>query len=264
MNIDKNPELDRWNERFAGEAYHFGTAPNAFLAAQGHRLQPGMTALAIADGEGRNSVWLAAQGLRVTAFDFAPLGVAKAQRLARDRGVDVDYRVADIRGWDWDGAKYDVIAAIFFQFANPTDRARIFAGISRALNPGGLLLLQGYRIEKDAGMIGQSKGLEAADELLKHDPTAVMNNFRSSWSNLLTALGLPMVDTALTGMNQFADAFKSLTTFFVAHQHRQIRRGTSVSPVIFGALSRRTSFNFFIFHFVMKKYYISVSGPSSF
>ncbi len=148
MNIDKNPELDRWNERFAGEAYHFGTAPNAFLAAQGHRLQPGMTALAIADGEGRNSVWLAAQGLRVTAFDFAPLGVAKAQRLARDRGVDVDYRVADIRGWDWDGAKYDVIAAIFFQFANPTDRARIFAGISRALNPGGLLLLQGYRIEQ--------------------------------------------------------------------------------------------------------------------
>ena len=88
--MSTTPELDRWNQRFAGESYLFGKAPNAFLASQKHRLRPGMTALAIADGEGRNGVWLAEQGLQVTGFDFAPNGMAKARQLARERGVHVD------------------------------------------------------------------------------------------------------------------------------------------------------------------------------
>ena len=61
--IATNPELDRWNERFSSEDYLFGTAPNAFLVRQRHLLRPGASVLAIADGEGRNGVWLAEQGL---------------------------------------------------------------------------------------------------------------------------------------------------------------------------------------------------------
>ena len=80
-------ELERWNARFAGEDYLFGTEPNAFLASQKHRLRAGQAALAIADGEGRNGVWLAEQGLEVLSIDFSPVALAKARRLAQRRVV---------------------------------------------------------------------------------------------------------------------------------------------------------------------------------
>lgn len=139
-----NPELQRWNERFSAEGLLFGAAPNAFLAAQQHRLHRGMSALSVADGEGRNSVWLAQQGLRVTAFDFSPVAVKKAREQAARAGVEIDYSVADIDDWDWDARRFDCIVAIFIQFAAPPARARIFHGMLRALAPGGLLILQGY------------------------------------------------------------------------------------------------------------------------
>lgn len=141
-------ELERWNGRFAAEDYVFGTAPNAFLAAQAAFLAPGMRALCVADGEGRNSVWLARQGLEVTAFDFSPVGIEKARKLARRNGVTVDYRLSDVDAWNWDAPPYDVVAAIFIQFSPPSQRQRTFEGMKRALKPGGLLFLQGYRPEQ--------------------------------------------------------------------------------------------------------------------
>lgn len=153
-------ELERWNKRFSAEGYVFGTGPNAFLAAQKSRLAPGMAALSVADGEGRNSVWIARQGLRVTAFDFSPVGLAKAKKLAREAGVSVDYRLSEVNDWDWDAARYDVIAAIFVQFTPPPARARMFAGMMRALNPGGLLFLEGYRPEQLRYATGGPKQVE--------------------------------------------------------------------------------------------------------
>lgn len=141
-------ELERWNGRFAAEDYVFGTAPNAFLAAQASLLTPGTRALCVADGEGRNSVWLARQGLHVTAFDFSPVGIAKAHKLAERFGVKVDYRLSDVDAWHWDAPPYDVVAAIFVQFAPPPQRQRMFDGMKQALKPGGLLILQGYRPEQ--------------------------------------------------------------------------------------------------------------------
>lgn len=143
-----NAELERWNRRFSAEGFVFGTEPNAFLASQRERLAPGMRALCVADGEGRNSVWLALQGLQVTAFDFSPIGLAKAKELARKAGVSVDYRLSDVNDWTWDAARYDVVAAIFVQFTPPPARSRLFAGMVRALAPGGLLILEGYRPEQ--------------------------------------------------------------------------------------------------------------------
>jgi SAM-dependent methyltransferase len=137
-------ELQRWEERFAGDEYAFGEAPNAFLAAQRDLLPETGTALAVADGEGRNGVWLAEQGLQVATFDLSPRGVEKALALAEKRGVQIDASVADITTFPWPDSTYDVIAAIFFQFLGPVDRAAAFAGIRRALKPGGLLLVEGY------------------------------------------------------------------------------------------------------------------------
>ena len=139
-----HPELERWNRRFSVPDFVFGTAPNAFLAVQEPLLRPGMSALCVADGEGRNSVWLAKRGLQVTAFDFSPVALEKAKKLARDSGVTVDYRLSTVADWDYDARRYDAVVAIFIQFSPPAERARVFAGMIRALKPGGLVILQGY------------------------------------------------------------------------------------------------------------------------
>lgn len=143
-----SPDLERWNERFSSEDYLFGTAPNAFLAGQRHRLRPGLKALSIADGEGRNGVWLAEQGLDVLAIDFSPVALEKSRRLAASRGVALQTRQVDLKSWDWKPEQFDVVAAIFIQFADPALRTAIFQGMKRTLTPGGLILLQGYRPEQ--------------------------------------------------------------------------------------------------------------------
>lgn len=140
--------MNRWNERYAGEDFLFGTAPNAFLAAQRARLPQHGAALAVADGEGRNGVWLAEQGLDVLAVDASDVALAKSRRLAAERGVRMAWELADLLSWDFGRERFDVIAAIFIQFADPALRARLFTGMSAALKPGGVLLLEGYRPEQ--------------------------------------------------------------------------------------------------------------------
>ncbi len=142
MNL--NSERNRWDARFGGEDFHFGTAPNRFLASQAQLLKSGMSALCVADGESRNGVWLAGRGLRVTAFDLSPVGVEKARRLARESDVTLEHHVADIDAWNWDARQFDLVVVIFTQFAAPEERERMFAGVVRTLAPGGILLLQGY------------------------------------------------------------------------------------------------------------------------
>lgn len=142
---EASPEYRRWQGRYTAPGYLFGTAPNVFLKSHAHLLRKGETALAIADGEGRNGVFLAEQGLNVLSVDFSPQGQDKARALAKERGVTLRTQQADITAWDWPEAAFDVVAAIFFQFAAPPQRTAIFAGIKRTLKPGGLLLLQGYR-----------------------------------------------------------------------------------------------------------------------
>ena len=139
-----NPDLAHWQQRFAAPGYLFGTAPNVFLKAHAHLLRKGDKALAIADGEGRNGVFLAEQGLDVLSVDFSALAQEKAHKLAKARGVTLRIAQADIVAWHWPQAAFDVVAAIFFQFSAPPERDRIFAGIKTALKPGGLLLLEGY------------------------------------------------------------------------------------------------------------------------
>ncbi len=142
--MKRDPGLDRWDARFAQEGFLFGEKPNAFLASQKHRLRPGLSALAVADGEGRNGVWLAEQGLDVLSVEGSPVAQAKARALAERRGVQVRFELADFEHWQWPEREFDVIAAIFVQFAGPDLRARMFEGMRRALKPGGLLMLEGY------------------------------------------------------------------------------------------------------------------------
>ena len=141
-------ELARWEARFSAPDFVFGTEPNEFLRSQAHLLPRSGKVLAVADGEGRNGVWLAQQGLDVLSIDFSQAAQAKARALAKQRNVSLRIECVDVIAWDYPENAFDVVAAIFIQFANPAERQRIFAGIRRTLKPGGLLLMQGYRPEQ--------------------------------------------------------------------------------------------------------------------
>lgn len=137
-------EYDRWQKRFSVPEYIFGEKPNGFLAAQKPLLPASGRALSIADGEGRNGVWLAEQGLDVHAIDFSPAALEKSRALAAKRGVEIQTELADVIKWHYPEATYDVVAVIFTQFMDPQQRDEVFEGIRRTLKPGGLLLIEGY------------------------------------------------------------------------------------------------------------------------
>ncbi|MCW8158151.1 class I SAM-dependent methyltransferase [Stutzerimonas stutzeri] len=143
-----DPQIEQWNERFKEDDYLFGKEPNAFLASQAARFTPGMKVLSVADGEGRNGVWLAEQGLDVLAVEAAPRAIGKSRLLAAERGVSLTHECADLLSWHWGTERFDAIVAIFIQFAAPDARAQMFVNMQRALKPGGLLLLEGYRLEQ--------------------------------------------------------------------------------------------------------------------
>lgn len=136
--------LETWNQRFEQPEYIFGTEPNEYLTRKADLLAPGKRALLVGDGEGRNSVWCARQGLVVDAFDLSPVAVEKARKLAREAGVQVNYDVAGIDEWIWEPEAYDAVILIFLQFATPKMRENLFANCIRTLKRGGILILQGY------------------------------------------------------------------------------------------------------------------------
>ena len=155
-----------WNQRFADAEYVFGREPNEYLRAKASLVPPGGRVLCVADGEGRNSVWLAGQGLKVEAFDISAVGVEKARRLAADLRVAVDFNVGDCDSWNWPVASHDAVVAVFIQFADPGMRARLFANMVRALKPGGVLVLQGYtpkQLDYKTGGPGELSHLYTAD-----------------------------------------------------------------------------------------------------
>jgi len=145
-----NPQMSMheamWSTRYrdAGDAYLFGVEPNAWLVRHSDVLAAYRTVLSVADGEGRNSVWLAQQGMDVTASEISPVALEKARKLAAGRGVKVNFERADLLAYDWPEAAYDAVVAVFIQFVGPQERASVFSGIRRAVKPGGTVMLQGY------------------------------------------------------------------------------------------------------------------------
>jgi SAM-dependent methyltransferase len=137
-------EYERWEGRYRVPDYVFGKEPNYFLASCRALLPPSGKALAVADGEGRNGVWLAEQGLDVLSIDFSPSAQRKAEALATERGITIAFVRADVHTWDYPEATFDVVVEIFTQFSAPSDRAKKWEGMRKALKPGGLLIIQGY------------------------------------------------------------------------------------------------------------------------
>lgn len=172
------PDLQAWNTRFAQDAYIFGTEPNAFLVRSASHLQAGGRVLAVADGEGRNGVWLAQQGFAVHAVDGSKVAVAKSMALAKERGVSVVYSAdalvpgsifhecADTDAWVWPTQAFDAVVGIFIQFTKPAAREAMFGKMIQALKPDGVLLLEGYHLRQPEYGTG---GPTALDQLYDID-----------------------------------------------------------------------------------------------
>lgn len=163
-----------WDERYADPEYVYGREPNDFLVQQAHHIPPGAPVLCVADGEGRNSVWLAAQGHAVTAVDVSAQGLRKARALAAERRVALDTVRADLSQWDLGEARWGAIASIFLHLPLKA-RADLHARCLRALKPGGVFLYEAYgrgQLGRDSGGPADPALLPQLDELLAEFPGA--------------------------------------------------------------------------------------------
>ena len=131
-----------WDERYSDPEFVYGRAPNAFLARQAHRIPEGPV-LCLAEGEGRNAVWLAQDGRDVTAVDASPVGIAKGRRLARDRGVSVEWICADLATYTIEPGHWAGIVSIFAHLP-PALRRRVHEAVVSGLRPRGVLVLEAY------------------------------------------------------------------------------------------------------------------------
>ena len=136
-----------WDDRYADSDYLFGTAPNDFLKSVAERLPPNSRILCMADGEGRNGVYLATLGHKVTAVDQSRVGLEKAKKLAKQKQVSIETIKADLAEYDLGVESWDCIVSIFFHIPSAV-RAHIYPRIITALKPGGILMLESYTPEQ--------------------------------------------------------------------------------------------------------------------
>jgi hypothetical protein len=134
-----------WNQRYAVEEYIYGTEPNSFLAAHAKTLAGPV--LSLAEGEGRNAVFLASLGLEVLGVDASEVGLAKARALAQSRGVEIQTQIADLGVFEPDANRYGAVVSIFAHLPG-TVRARLYPLVERSLLPGGLVILEAYSEEQ--------------------------------------------------------------------------------------------------------------------
>lgn len=132
-----------WNERYNEAEYVFGTEPNDFLKDNFQKIASGGKVLCLAEGEGRNAVFLAEQGYQVTAMDASEVGLNKALKLAQDRGVEITTQVADLAAYDLGERQWDGIVSIWAHLPKAV-RQHVYAQIAPALKPNGVVILEAY------------------------------------------------------------------------------------------------------------------------
>jgi len=175
-----------WNARYAQKELLWSAEPNRLFAAEVGGLAPGR-ALDLACGEGRNAVWLAERGWRVTGVDFSDVALAKAAELAARRGVDVDWVVADVLEYDPEPGAFDLVAILYLQLPHDELERAVRAGAG-AVAPGGTLFVLGHDSANLADGYGGPK-----DAAVLYTP-----------DSLLPALGELLVERAETVQRRVA------------------------------------------------------------
>lgn len=159
-----------WHERFSTEEYMYGKEPNEFLTVAAQDMPKGKV-LCIAEGEGRNAVYLASLGFDVTAWDYAQAGLDKTERLANEKGVVVTTAFRDLEEVEWAEEQWDAIIHIYGQFP-PNLMERTLTGIQKALKPGGYYVSELYTKEQLVYGTGGPKHVD-----LLCDPIMLLSKF---------------------------------------------------------------------------------------
>lgn len=159
-----------WHERFSAEEYVYGKEPNEFLVEAAQNLPKGKV-LCIAEGEGRNAVYLASLGFEVTAWDFAQAGLDKTKQLADEKGVVVNTELHDLAEVKWEDKQWDAIVHIFGHFPGNVMN-RTLSGIKKALKPGGFYISELYTKEQLRYATGGPR-----DEEMLCDPIKILEQF---------------------------------------------------------------------------------------
>lgn len=134
-----------WNARYDQSDFIFGTQPNHYLVQVTEKyLTAPQRVLCVADGEGRNSVWLSSLGFDVVAFDPSDIALEKARTFAAQLNTKVSFNHSDCDSWTWKKDAFDVVVIVFTQFADPAMRERLFTKSAQTLKPGGMIIIQGY------------------------------------------------------------------------------------------------------------------------
>jgi SAM-dependent methyltransferase len=131
-----------WDERFSEPGYAYGKDPNQFLVSVADRIPPGRV-LCLAEGEGRNAVYLAGLGYQVTAIDASTVGLNKAQALAEERGVEIEAVHADLADYEIDPGEWQGVISIYCHLP-PIVRAALHEQCLRGLGPGGVFILEAF------------------------------------------------------------------------------------------------------------------------
>ncbi len=191
-----------WETRYreAGQ-FLYGIHPNAYLARQAKCLPAGGTALAVADGEGRNGVWLAEQGLDVLSVDGSPTALARAAELAGERGVTLRTACASLETWTWPRGEMDVVVSVFAHF-EPDLRRSVHPSMIDALRPGGLVILQGFGADQLAYDSGGPRSLDMlfTEAMLREDFAGLEIVELTSYEDDLDERPLHQGRAALVGM----------------------------------------------------------------
>lgn len=158
-----------WEQRYTEKGWSYGTEPNAFLLSHKALFPAGAKVLVVGDGEGRNGVWLAQQGLAVTSVDYSAAGLRKARELALAKGTRLNTICADLTQWIWPVAAFDAVVSIYVHFP-PTVRAAMHHAMLASLKPNGVLLLEAFNKDqvrytsggpRDAAMLFSQEELQS-------------------------------------------------------------------------------------------------------
>jgi SAM-dependent methyltransferase len=136
-----------WDERFAGDTYRYGTEPNRFLSEHAHDFGEGLRVLMPGDGEGRNGVYLAKLGHKVTIVDVSKRGIEKSEALAERRGVEIVTVHANLQDWEPPTARFDLIGC-FYLHLHPDIWGPVQDKLIRALKPGGVVIFEAFGLDQ--------------------------------------------------------------------------------------------------------------------
>ena len=190
-----NRSAGMWDERYASDEYLYGHEPNEFLKSMASSILERGRVLCLADGEGRNGVFLAQQGFAVTTIDQSKRGVDKARHFAGESGVELDAQVGDLTTADMGEQQWDAIVSIFVHMP-PDMRANLHARVVQALAPGGLFVLEAYT----PSQIGRGTGGPPVPEL-----TMTLESLRSELDGLTEEHGVELVRPVVEGAGHSGD-----------------------------------------------------------